>query len=593
MFRIICLLVGVWVPFSVIAAETHGIAMHGEPKYKSSFKHFAYVNPNAPKGGTLVLSQTGSFDSVHPFIIKGVPAQGSGLVYERLLVRSRDEPFTLYARIAETVEMPEDRASVTFTLRPQARFHDSTPILASDIAFTWRTLRDKGRPNHRLFYKQVSKAEIIGPRKIRFLFRTNKNWELPMIIGLMPVLSEAYYKNHPFERTTLKPPMGCGPYKLEIVDQGRSVTYRRVKDYWGKDLAVNRGRHNFDTIRYDYYRDQVVALEAFKTGLVDLRPETDPGRWASGYASPALARGDIIKGMFSHGLPGGMKGFAFNTRRAIFKNRKVREALAFAFDFEWINKNFFHGSYARTDSYFTSSYLAARGLPSSNELTLLEPFRTTLPPEVFEKSYQPPHTDGSGSDRKGLRAAMKLLRQAGWKLKGKRMTTGAGALAKFEILLVNPRNERLALAYARKLRRMGIGVFVRTVDSAQYQFRLNAYDFDMIIYWWDESLSPGNEQAFYWSSQSANTEGTRNYPGIKSPAVDAMIKHLVSARTRSDLITAARAMDRVLQWGHYVVPLFHLPGDRLAYWNKFGFPVPPPIQGYQLDTWWIKRSDKP
>jgi microcin C transport system substrate-binding protein len=593
MFRVVCLLAGIWLSLSGAMADNHGIAMHGAPKYKPNFKHFDYVNPDAPKGGTLVLSRIGSFDSVHPFIIKGVPAQGSGLVYERLLVRSRDEPFTLYARIAQTVDMPEDRGSVTFTLRPEARFHDGTPILASDIAFTWRTLRDKGRPNHRLFYIQVAKAEVLGPRKIRFQFRSNKNRELPMIIGLMPVLSEAYYQNVPFERTTLKPPLGSGPYKLVAVDQGRSVTYRRVKDYWGKNLPVNRGRHNVDTLRYDYYRDQVVALEAFKAGLVDLRHETDPGRWATGYGSTALAQGRILKGEFSHGLPGGMKGFAFNTRRPIFKDRKIRQALAFTFDFEWVNKKFFHGSYAQTDSYFTNSELAARGLPSAAERALLSPFQKSLPPEVFEKSYQPPHTDGTGSDRKGLRTAMKLLQNAGWKLKGKRMVTAAGTLAQFEILLVNPRNERLALAYARKLRRIGIGVTVRTVDSSQYQSRLNAYDFDMIIYWWDESLSPGNEQAFYWSSGSADTEGTRNYPGIKSAAVDAMIKRLVSARNRSDLITATRAMDRVLQWGHYVVPLFYLPKDRLAYWDKFGFPGQPPLQGYQLDTWWIKTSNHP
>jgi len=590
MLRLVCLLAGMCLPLSGAMADSHGIAMHGSPKYKPNFKHFDYVNPMAPKGGTLVLSRVGSFDSVHPFIIKGVPAQGSGLVYERLLVRSRDEPFTLYARIAKTVEMPEDRTSVTFALRPEAQFHDGTPILASDVAFTWRTFRDKGRSNHRLFYKEVAKVDVLGPRKIRFQFRPGGNRELPMIMGLMPVLSEGYYKNIQFEKTTLKPPMGSGPYKLETVDQGRSVTYRRVKNYWGKDLAVNRGRYNFGTVRFDYYRDQVVALEAFKAGLVDLRHEKDPGRWATGYASPAFAQGKIIKGEFSHGLPGGMKGFAFNTRRQIFKDRKVRQALAFAFDFEWVNKNFFHNSYARTDSYFTNSELAARGLPSAAERALLKPFQKSLPPEVFEKSYQPPHTDGKGSDRKGLRTAMKLLRKAGWKLQGKRMMTATGTLAKFEILLVNPRNERLALAYARKLRRMGIGVKVRTVDSSQYQFRLNAYDFDMIIYWWDESLSPGNEQAFYWSSGSADTEGTRNYPGIKSPAVDAMIKHLVSARTRSDLVTATRAMDRVLQWGHYVVPLFHLRKDRLAYRDKFGFPVPSPLQGYQLDTWWVKTD---
>jgi microcin C transport system substrate-binding protein len=587
MTRAIFVCVLVLLPWPTMAQDSHGIAMHGEPKYTAGFKHFDYVNPNAPKGGTMVLSRVGSFDSVNPFIIKGVPAQGAGLTYERLLVRSRDEPFTLYARIAKSIDMPEDRSSVTFTLRPEARFHDGTPILASDIAFTYRILREEGRTNHRLFYKEISKVDILEPHKIRFSFYPGGNRELPMIIGLMPVLSEAYYRDIPFNRTTLTPPLGSGPYELASVEQGRSVTYRRVDNYWGKDLAINRGRHNIDVIRYDYYRDQVVALEAFKAGLIDLRHETDPGRWTTAYASTALTRGDIIKRTFLHSLPGGMKGFVFNTRRTIFKDRNVRRALAFAFDFEWINKNFFHNSYVRTESYFSNSELAAKGLPSESEADLLKPFQASVPPEVFSKIYSAPKTLSQGSDRKNFRTAINLLRNAGWKLEDKRMITLTGKPAKFEILLVNPRNERLALAYARKLNRLGIEVSVRTVDSSQYQFRLNAYDYDMIIYWWDESLSPGNEQAFYWSSQSADTEGTRNYAGIKSPAVDALIKKLVSAKTRSDLVTATRAMDRVLQWGHYVVPLFHLPKDRVAYWNKFEFPLPPPLQGYQLDTWWF------
>ena len=587
MTRAIFVCVLVLLPWPTMAQDSHGIAMHGEPKYTAGFKHFDYVNPNAPKGGTMVLSRVGSFDSVNPFIIKGVPAQGAGLTYERLLVRSRDEPFTLYARIAKSIDMPEDRSSVTFTLRPEARFHDGTPILASDIAFTYRILREEGRTNHRLFYKEISKVDILGPYKIRFSFCPGGNRELPMIIGLMPVLSEAYYRDIPFNRTTLTPPLGSGPYELASVEQGRSVTYRRVDNYWGKDLAINRGRHNIDVIRYDYYRDQVVALEAFKAGLIDLRHETDPGRWTTAYASTALTRGDIIKRTFLHSLPGGMKGFVFNTRRTIFKDRNVRRALAFAFDFEWINKNFFHNSYVRTESYFSNSELAAKGLPSESEADLLKPFQASVPPEVFSKIYSAPKTLSQGSDRKNFRTAINLLRNAGWKLEDKRMITPTGKPAKFEILLVNPRNERLALAYARKLNRLGIEVSVRTVDSSQYQFRLNAYDYDMIIYWWDESLSPGNEQAFYWSSQSADTEGTRNYAGIKSPAVDALIQKLVSAKTRSNLVTATRAMDRVLQWGHYVVPLFHLPKDRVAYWNKFEFPLPPPLQGYQLDTWWF------
>jgi microcin C transport system substrate-binding protein len=453
MIRSIFVCILILLPWPSVAQVSHGIAMHGKPKYSANFKHFDYVNPHAPKGGTMVLSRVGSFDSVNPFIIKGVPAQGSGLVYERLLVRSRDEPFTLYARIAKAVDMPEDRSSVTFTLRSEARFHDGTPILASDIAFTYRTLREEGRTNHRLFYKEVSKVDILGPRKIQFSFRSGGNRELPMIIGLMPVLSEAYYKDIPFNRTTLIPPLGSGPYKLVNVEQGRSVTYRRVNDYWGKGLAISRGRHNLDVIRYDYYRDQVVALEAFKAGLIDLRHETDPGRWKTAYGSAALTRGEIIKRTFSHSLPGGMKGFVFNTRRTIFKDPNVRRALAFAFNFEWINKNFFHNSYERTESYFSNSELAAAGLPSNAEINLLKPFQASLPPEVFNKIYSAPKFLGRGSDRQNYRTAIKQLGKAGWKLKDKRMIMPVGGTAKFEILLVNPRNERLALAYARKFPR--------------------------------------------------------------------------------------------------------------------------------------------
>ncbi|MDP6262518.1 MAG: extracellular solute-binding protein [Rhodospirillales bacterium] len=575
---------------SASAGSSHAIAMHGPPKYGPDFEHFDYADAAAPKGGSLILSRTGAFDSLNPFIIKGVPAAGLDLVFERLLKRSQDEPFTLYGRIAESVEVPDDRSSVTFTLRRQARFHDGSPITADDVIFSVETLRKKGRPNHRLYYRLVERMEKLGRRKIKLIFKDASNREMPLIMGLMPILSKSYYQGVEFERTTLVPPLGSGPYRIEAVDPGRSVSYRRDPGYWGRDLPVNRGQYNFDLVRYDYYRDGVVALEAFKAGLVDLRPETDPGRWASGYASPALKRGDILLEEFPHGRPAGMYGLVFNTRRPVFRDRGVRAALVHAFDFEWINKTLFHGAYERTASYFENSELAAAAPPTPAELALLEPYRDRLPAEVFSDVYRPPKSDGSGQGRGGLKRAMRLLQAAGWTFRGGRAFTAGGQPAAFEILLIDPRNERLALEYRRKLARLGVVARVRTVDSAQYQYRLNTYDFDMIVYLWDESLSPGNEQAFYWGSAAAGKEATRNYPGIAEPAADAMIAKITAGGGRSQLIAATRALDRILQWGHYVVPLFHLRGDRLAYWNRFARPAMTPIYGYQLDTWWEDRE---
>ena len=566
-------------------AGDHAIAMHGAPKYGPDFDHFDYVEPAAPKGGSLVLARTGSFDSLNPFLIKGVPAAGSDLVFERLLKRSRDEPFTLYGRIAESVEVPDDRSSVTFTLRPEARFHDGSPITADDVIFSIETLRTQGRPNHRLYYDLVARTEKLGPRKVRLVFGPGSNREMPLIMGLMPILSARYYATVDFATTTLTPPLGSGPYRVATVEAGRSITYQRIADHWGRDLAVNRGQHNFESIRFDYYRDGVVALQAFKKGLVDLRPAPDPGRWASAYASPALTEGRIILDEIGHGRPSGLYAFAFNTRRPIFGDRRVRAALAYGFDFEWINRTLFHGSYRRTAGYFDNSDLAAVGPPSTGERALLAPFAEHLPKAVLGKAYRPPSA-ADGDARRRLRIALRRLKAAGWTTEDGSLLTAEGRPAAFEILLIDPRQERLALEFRRRLGRLGITVSVRTVDSAQYQERLNTYDFDMILYQWDASLSPGNEQAFYWGTQAAGEDGTRNYPGIRDPAVDAMIGHIADARDRAGLIAASRALDRLLQWGHYTVPLFHLAKDRIAYWDTFGRPAVTPLYGYDLDTWW-------
>ena len=573
-------------PTAVAARSSHGIAMHGDVKYGADFRHLDYVNPDAPKGGELRRAVRGSFDNLNPFLIKGVPAHGRHLVFESLLKRTWDEPFSLYGLIAETVEVPDDRSSVTFTLRPEARFHDGRRITVEDVVFSWETLKEKGRPNHRLYYKQVQHIERPGERAIRFVFdAASPDRELPLILGLMPIISKSYYAGVEFEKTTLVPPVGSGPYRIEKVDAGRSIVYRRDPEYWGRTLAVNRGQHNFDRVRYDYYRDGDVMIEAFKAGEYDLRLEFSGQRWAIAYDFPAAADGRVKREVLPNGRPSGMSALVFNARREMFADRRVRFALAHAFDFSSINKTLLHGAYRRTRSIFDNSELGSRGVPEGRELALLEPFRRDLPPDLFEKPYRPPG-DG-GAIRANLRAAKRILAGAGWVVRDgalRRVRDGLGM--EFEILLVDPANEKIALAFARNLRRLGVEARVRTVDTPQFQNRRNTYDFDMIVYRWGMSLSPGNEQAFYWGSKAAGQEGTRNYPGIRNPAVDRLIKRMTEARERAVFVDVVRAMDRVLLWGHHFVPLYYLQGDRVAYWNRFGRPKVTPLYGVVIDAWW-------
>ena len=573
-------------PMADAARPSHGIAMHGDLKYASDFRHVDYVNPDAPKGGELRRAVRGTFDNLNPFLIKGVPAHGRHLVFESLLKRTWDEPFSLYGLIAETVEVPDDRSSVTFTLRPEARFHDGRPITVDDVVFSWETLKEKGRPNHRLYYKQVRKIERPDERSIRFVFdAASPDRELPLILGLMPIVSKDYYAKTEFEKTTLVPPVGSGPYRIESVDPGRRVVYRHDPGYWGRELAINRGQHNFDRVRYDYYRDGDVMIEAFKAGEYDLRLEFSGKRWATAYDFPAVADGRVKRELLPNGRPSGMSALVFNSRREIFADRRVRYALAHAFDFATVNKTLLHGAYRRTSSIFDNSELGSRGIPQGRELALLEPFRDKLPPELFEKPYRPP--GGEGGIRANLRAAKRILAGAGWVVReGALQRARDGLKMAFEILLVDPANEKIALAFARNLRRLGVEARVRTVDTSQYQFRRNTYDFDMMIYRWGMSLSPGNEQAFYWGTKAAGQEGTRNYPGIRNPAVDKLIERMTQARKREVFVDVVRAMDRVLLWGHYVVPLYYLQGDRIAYWNRFGRPKVIPLYGVVIDAWW-------
>lgn len=577
---------------SGLAAEepkpAHGIAMHGDLKYGPDFRHFDYADPDAPKGGTVTFSAIGTFDSLNPYILKGVPAAGLGLVFQTLTVQSEDEPFSEYGEIAASIIVPEDRSWVAFDLRPEARWHDGQPITVEDVIFSLETLKSKGHPFYRAYYKNVVKAEKVGERRVKFTFEGGINRELPLIVGQLPVLPKHWYEGRDFERATLEPPLGSGPYRIERVDAGRTIVYRRIHDWWGADLPVNRGRYNFDEIRYEYYRDSDVALEAFKAGQYDIRLENTAKLWATGYDSPALKRGLIVREEIPVEQPAGMQGFVFNTRRALFQDPRVRQALAYAFDFEWTNKTLFYGAYTRTDSYFENSELEATGLPSAKELELLEPFRDRLPPEVFTVDYAPPVTDGSGNLRDQLRLALRLLREAGWEVQQNRLVNAkTGEPFRFEILLVSPAFERIAGPFVKNLERLGIQASIRTVDTSQYQNRLNEFDFDMIVAVWGQSLSPGNEQRDFWSCEAKQTPGSRNYAGICDPVVDALIDRIIQAPTREDLVAACRALDRVLLWGHYVIPHWHIPYIRIAYWDQFGRPKVLPRHDLDLFAWWV------
>ncbi len=588
---LLCLTLGLNLAAAADGEPRHALAMHGEPRYSADFEHFQYVEPNAPQGGTLRLGALGSFDSLNPYIIHGVPAKGHRLIFESLLARSMDEPFTLYGLIAESIELAPDRTWVVFNLNPAARFHDGSPVTADDVLFSWELLKSKGRPNIRNYYARVSRAEKLASRRVRFSFRPGEQWEMPLIMGLMPVLSEAYFRDRKFDETTLEPPLASGPYRVAVVDPGRSITYRRVSPYWGEELPVNRGRYNFDQVHYDYYRDANVALEAFKAGEYDLRIEADPARWAEGYDHPAVDAGRIVRVMLEHGRPVGMFGLVFNTRRPPFDDTRVRRALAVLFDFEWSNRVLFHGGYEQTRSYFENSELAARGPIDPGERRLLTPFRDELPEAILTETSVPEEIGREGEFRDRLRAALNLLAEAGWLVQEGRMArTGRAQPLAFEILLGRPQLERVVLPYARNLARAGIQARVRTVDSAQYHNRTAEFDFDVIANRWGQSLSPGNEQAFYWSSQAATTPGSRNYAGIQSPAVDHLVQLIANARTREKLVTSARALDRALLAGDYVIPLYHSRVDRIAYWTGIERPVVIPLYGFQLDTWWAQPA---
>lgn len=581
-------------PTPALAQEVspqHGIAMHGEPKYPEGFSHFDYVNPDAPKGGSLKLAVVSNgFDSFNPFDIRGVAAAGvSTYLYDTLLESSDDEPFSAYGLIAESVETPKDRSYVVFNLRKEARFHDGEPITAEDIKFSFDILTTKGHPFFRNYYADVSKVTIEGPHRVRFDFGETKNRELPLILGQMPILPAHYWADREFGENGLTPPLGSGPYRIGEFEAGRSVTYERVKDYWAEDLGVRNGRFNFDRIVYEYYTDDTVALEAFKAGNYDFRLESSAKNWATAYTGEPFENGSIIKEAIEHHRPAGMQGFVFNTRRPVFSDPLVREALAYGFDFEWANQNLFFGQYTRTDSYFENSELASSGLPQGRELEILEPFREQLSADVFNEDYQPPTTEGQYGLRQNLKTALGLLNKAGYEIRnGKMVNTRSGQPLAFEILLFQKSFERVVLPFKKNLERLGIDVTVRLVDSNQYIQRLREFDYDMITQVFGQSDSPGNEQRDYWHSSNVNTTGSRNYAGVSDPVVDQLISMVIQAPNREELVHRVRALDRVLLQGHYVIPHWHLTKDRVAYWNHLERPETTPKNGIDLDNWWAR-----
>ena len=574
------------LPFAA-AAQPAGIASIGTPALPPDFPAFPYVNPEAPKGGSVRLAAIGSFDSFNPFIVRGTAAESVGRVWDTLLRPNLDEAATGYGHLAQSVSLAPDHLSVTFVLRPEARFHDGAPVTADDVAWTFEALRTQGRPFYRAYYADVARVETPDPRTVVFRFRSAENRELPVILGEMPVLPRHWWEGRDFSRPLTDPPLGSGPYKVGQYAFGRSITLDRVPDYWAANLPTARGMANFDHITTEYFRDATVAMEAFKAGQIDFRAENIAKNWATAYDFPAVREGLVRREEIRHHLPTGMQGFAMNTRRPLFADPRVRQALALAFDFEWMNKNLFYGAYTRTLSYFSNSDLAAAGIPAGAELALLEPYRASLPPALFTTPYRLPVTDGSGSNREELRQALALLREAGWEVKNRQLVNAAGSSFRFTILLPDPTYERVALPYAQSLARIGITADVRTVDPSQYQKLTDAFDFDMTMTVWGESEVPGNEQLDYWSCQAAKSDGSQNLAGVCSPAVDALVQKVVTAQSREDLLTAAHALDRVLLWGWYVVPNWHLASHRIAYWDRFARPPQPMRTGYSFDDWWI------
>ena len=576
-----------------VAEPRPAIALHGSPSLALDFQNLPYANPEAPKGGRMTLGILGSYDSLNPMIVKGIPAAGvREFAVESLMARGLDEPFTLYGLLAQTIDIADDGLSVTFAINPKAQFSDHKPVTPADVITSFELLKTKGRPNHRTYFAKVTRAETIGEHGVRFTFQDANDRELPLILGLMPVFAKHATDPETFDKTSMTPLTGSGPYTITRIDPGRSLSFTRDAGYWGRDLPVNRGRFNFGEIRFDYFRDGSVIIEAFKRGQIDLRLEEDPGRWADAYDIDPVRDGRVLKKEFEIGIPAGMTALVFNTRRDVFANPDVRRALITVFDFEWINRTLYNGLFKRTESYFERSYLSSAGKPAdAAERDLLKPFPDAVQPEFLDGTYKLPVSDGSGQNRANQKAAFALLGKAGYVLKdGRLVDAKSGAQLGFEILANNNAQEALLLSYARSLEPLGIAVRVRVVDSAQYQERIATYDYDMIQNTWNSSLSPGNEQLFRWSAATRDSKGSYNFAGVANPAADAMIQAMLRAKTKEDFISAVHALDRVLLSGNYAIPMFHVPRQWVAHWARIMHPGKTPVFGYALDTWWIAET---
>lgn len=568
----------------------HALAMHGAPKYAADFKHLDYANPDAPQGGTLHQAVIGHFDTLNNHIIQGRAAMGLTLTQDSLMARVWDEPFTLYGLVAETIQIPEDRSYIIFNLSPKARFHDGRPMTPDDVIFSYESYRKYGHPVRRRVYGMVEKVTKLDEDSIRFDFGDGHDAETALILALMPVLPKHYWmsESRDISKTTLTPPLGSGPYKITHADPGRSITYKKVPDYWARDLPVNAGHYNFDTVIHSYYRDDDIAFEAFKSGNYNLRRESDIGKWTTGYNFPAVQDGRILARAIPHERPERVRSLVFNTRRPVFADHRVRQALSLMFDFDWLNKNLFYGAFKRIDSFFPNSELAARNLPEGAELAALREYKDDLPPELFTNPYT---TNDDRDRRSNMRKALKLLDEAGWHvIDQKLLRKEDGAPFSFEILLQTQEEKKIALAFAQSLERLGITANLRQVESAQYQGRLESFDYDMVFFTWFNSLSPGNEQVNYWGSAAADMNGSRNYPGVKNPAIDALAKSIAQAPDREALVVQTRALDRALLWGYYTIPLYYLGKDLMAHDAHLSSSPNVPTYGTVIETWWFDEK---
>ena len=567
----------------------HAISVFNKIKYERNFESFDYVNPNAPKKGIIKLAERGTFDSLNQFILKGLPAIGLDNIYESLLVTSLDEPFTGYGLIAKGLKLSEDKSSITFFLNDNARWHDNKPITSHDVEWTFNTILEKGHPSYRSYYSDVKNIEIINNFTIKFHFKNNNNRELPIIIGQMKILPKHFWENKKFDSSVLTIPLGSGPYKIKEVNLGKNITYERIKSHWAAKLPVNIGHNNFDIIHYDYYRDSNVMIEALKANEYDFRSENISKEWATAYNDLNNNR-NFIKEEINHELPQGMQAFIYNIRKDIFKNIELRKALALAFDFEWTNKTLFYGQYIRSNSYFSNSELASSGLPTDEELKIIEQLNNDIPKKMLKEVYNPGKTDGSGNNRKNLRQAMQILKKANYKLDNKILKDPEGRQIKFEILLISPAFERIVGPFIKNLKKLGVEASIRIVDTAQYKNRLDNYEFDMVVMARGQSLNPGNEQRNFWSSKSADINGSANWIGIKNKTVDELIELIINSPTREKLILYTKVLDRVLLNNHYVIPHWHIKIWRVAYWSTIKRPknLPKYSLGFP-ETWWYNK----